>query len=145
MVGDFRFLNLITIKKSFSGPNIPAVQKTSSQFKFRSKIDLELGFNNVRPAPASRPFLTYEYQNQTFRYNVMPLCITNGPYHFGAWALLVVSIIRPLIHRESTNIIKTTLCSRRTHHQSLSMSPFAHILLRILAIINFEKSFRLKV
>lgn len=97
VVGNFEGLNRLSVKDSFVGPSILVIVQSCSKFMFHCKVHLKLGFNNVNVHEASKSLLSFAYNDFFFRYEVMPLGISSGPYTFDNWAKEFSSIVQQFI------------------------------------------------
>lgn len=110
VVGNFKGLNKLTIKESFVGPSISVVVPACSKFLYHTKIDLKLGFNNVLVDEKCKSLLSFCYDGAYFRYNVMPLGISSGPFTFDGWAKEFVRVVQQFLNSFYYSSIRLERC-----------------------------------
>lgn len=97
VVGNFKGLNKLSVKDSFKGPSISTIVPSCSKFLFQTKVDLKLGFNNVNVDDSTKPLLCFSYDGHFFRYEVMSLGISSGPFIFDNWAREFCRVVQMFI------------------------------------------------
>lgn len=142
VVGNFKGLNRLTLKDQFKGPSISEIVPFCAAFLFHTKIDLKLGFNNVKVDPNSKPLLSFQYGNAYYQYQVMPLGISSGPFTFDLWAKLFCNLVQPYLQSKvkyyQDDFLLNDNDPLRLYHSTLI---FAFLLMTCAnSIINWEKS-----
>jgi hypothetical protein len=79
---DYRGLNKCTVKDKFPLPNISELLNDVGGHRYYSTLDLKSGYHQMLLDPDSRDLTTFVCKLGTFRYNVLPFGLTNGPPHF---------------------------------------------------------------
>src|ERR1700719_405650 len=79
---DYRGLNKITRKNRYPIPRIETLVDQLRLAKIYSKIDLCVGYNNVRIAEGDEWKTTFRISYGAFEYLVMPFGLTNAPATF---------------------------------------------------------------
>lgn len=79
---DYRKLNALTKKDVCPLPLIEETLARISKARFFTKIDIRQAFHRIRMNPEHRDYTTFRTRYGTFRYNVLPFGLTNGPATF---------------------------------------------------------------
>ena len=79
---DYRGLNKITRKNRYPIPRIETLVDQLHLAKIYSKINLHVGYNNVRIAEGDEWKTVFRTRYGTFEYFVMPFGLTNAPPTF---------------------------------------------------------------
>jgi hypothetical protein len=82
MCVDYRPLNEVTIKNKYPLPRIGILFDQLTGARVFSKIDLRLGYHQIRIRPEDIPKTTYTTQYGLFEYLVISFGLTNAPAHF---------------------------------------------------------------
>ena len=79
---DYRKLNNVTIKDSYSLPNPNDCLQSLHGSKWFSTLDLASGYWQMEVEPKDRPKTAFTCQSGLFEFNVMPFGLTNAPSSF---------------------------------------------------------------
>jgi hypothetical protein len=79
---DYTSLNEVTIKNKYPLPRIDDLFDQLQGAKYFSKIDLRLGYHQLRIREADIPKMTFITQYGQYEFTVMPLGLTNAPSFF---------------------------------------------------------------
>ena len=79
---DYRKLNSVTIKDSYSLPNPNDCLQSLHGSKWFSTLDLASGYWQMEVDPKDRPKTAFTCQSGLFEFNVMPFGLTNAPSSF---------------------------------------------------------------
>ena len=79
---DYRALNKITIKNRYPLPLSGDLMDRLSQAKYYTKIDLRVGYNNIRIAEGEEWKTAFRTRYGSYEYLVMPFGLTNAPATF---------------------------------------------------------------
>ena len=79
---DYRGLNRVTIKNRYPIPLINNILDRLGKAKLYSKIDLKVGYNNVRIKPGDEWKTAFRTRYGSYEYLVMPFGLTNAPATF---------------------------------------------------------------
>jgi hypothetical protein len=79
---DYRALNKITIKNRYPLPLSGDLTDRLSQAKLYTKIDLRVGYNNIRIAKGEEWKTAFRTRYGSYEYLVMPFGLTNAPATF---------------------------------------------------------------
>ena len=79
---DYRKLNLITRKDRYPIPLVDELMGRLSDAKVYTKLDIRQGFHRIRLDPDSSDLTTFRTRYGTYKYNVLPFGLTNGPAAF---------------------------------------------------------------
>ena len=82
MVIDYQPLNAKTIKNKYPLPRIDILFDQLNGAKFFSKIDLRLGYHQIRTREGNTPKTVFSTQYGSFEYTVMSFGLTNAPAYF---------------------------------------------------------------
>ena len=79
---DYRKLNSITKKDRYPIPLIDELMERLSKAKIFTKLDIRQGFHRIRLDPTAEDLTTFRTRYGTYKYNVVPFGLTNGPAAF---------------------------------------------------------------
>ena len=79
MCVDYRPLNAVTIKNKYSLPRIDTLFDQLASAKVFSKIDLHLGYHQIKIRPQDIPKTTFSTRYGLYEYLVMSFGLTNAP------------------------------------------------------------------
>jgi hypothetical protein len=79
---DYRPLNAITITNKYPLPRIDILFDQLTGAKVFSKIDLRLGYHQIKIHPKDVPMIALSTRYGLYEYLVMPFGLTNAPAHF---------------------------------------------------------------
>ena len=82
MCVDYRPLNVITIKNKYHLPGIDILFDQLARAKVFSKIDLRLGYHQIKIRPKNIPKTTFSTRYSLYEYLVMSFGLTNAPAYF---------------------------------------------------------------
>ena len=79
---DYRPLNSMTIKNKYPLPRIDILFEQLAKAKVFSKIDLRLGYHQIKIRPEDIPKMTFSTRYGLYEYLVMSFGLTNAPAYF---------------------------------------------------------------
>jgi hypothetical protein len=79
---DYRHLNAITIKNKYPLPRIDILFDQLVSAKVFSKVDLCLGYHQIKIYPEDIPKTIFSTRYELYEYLVMSFGLTNAPAHF---------------------------------------------------------------
>ena len=79
---DYRQLNRVTIKNRYPLPRIDELFDHLKEARVYSKIDLHIGYHQLRVREADIPKTTFRTRYEHFEFTVMPSRLTNAPIEF---------------------------------------------------------------
>jgi hypothetical protein len=82
MCVDYRPLNVVIIKNKYSLPRIDILFDQLSKVKVFSKIDLRLGYHQIKIRPQDISKTTFSTRYGLYEYLVMSFSLTNAPAYF---------------------------------------------------------------
>jgi hypothetical protein len=82
MCVDYRPLNVVTIKNKYPLPRIDILFDQLSKVKVFSKIDLRLGYYQIKIMPQDIPKIAFSTKYGLYKYLVMSFGLTNAPVNF---------------------------------------------------------------
>ena len=82
MFVDYRPLNAITIKNKYPLPRINILFDQLAKGKVFSKIDLRLGYHQIKIRPHDIPKIAFSTRYGLYKYLVMSFGLTNAPAFF---------------------------------------------------------------
>ena len=82
MCADYRPLNAVTIKNKYLLPHIDTLFDQLAGAKVFSKIDLWLGYHQIKIRPHDIPKTTFSTRYGLYEYLVMSFGLTNAPAFF---------------------------------------------------------------
>ena len=82
MCVDYRSLNSVTIKNKYPLPCIDILFDQLAKAKVFSKIDLRLGYHQIKIRPKDIPKMAFSTRYGLYEYLVMSFGLTNAPTYF---------------------------------------------------------------
>ena len=82
MCVDYRLLNVVTIKNKYPLPRIDILFDQLAKAKVFSKIDLRLGYHQIKIRPEDIPKIAFSTRYCLYEYLVMSFGLTNAPAYF---------------------------------------------------------------
>jgi hypothetical protein len=82
MCVDYRPLNAVTIKNNYPLPRIDAVFDQLAEAKVFSKINLQLGYHQIKIRPQDIPKIGFSTRYGLYEYLVMSFGLINAPAFF---------------------------------------------------------------
>jgi hypothetical protein len=79
---DYRHLNAVTIKNKYPLPRIDILFDQLVSAKVFSKVDLRLGYHQIKIHPKNVPMTTFSSSYELYEYLLMSFVLTNAPVHF---------------------------------------------------------------
>jgi hypothetical protein len=79
---DYRPLNAITIKNKYLLPHIDILFDQLTDAKVFSKVDLHLGYHQIKIRPEDVPKTAFSTRYGLYEYLVMSFGLTNAPAYF---------------------------------------------------------------
>jgi hypothetical protein len=79
---DYRPLNVITIKNKYPLPHIDILFDELTGAKVFFKIDLHLGYHQIKILPKGIPKIALSTRYELYEYLIMSFDLTNAPAHF---------------------------------------------------------------
>jgi hypothetical protein len=79
---DYRPLNIVTIKNKYPLPRINILFDQLASARVFSKVDLRLGYHQIKIRPKDVPKTTFSTRYGLYEYLVMSFGLTNAPAHF---------------------------------------------------------------
>ena len=79
---DYWKLNSITQKDRYPIPLVDKLMEQLSNAKVYTKLDIWQGFHQIQLDPDSSDLMTFQTWYGTYKYNVLPFRLTNGPATF---------------------------------------------------------------
>ena len=79
---DYRRLNAITRKDRYPLPLVDELMERLAGTKIYTRLDIRQGFHRIRMDPKSSELTTFRTRYGTYKYNVLPFGLTNGPAAF---------------------------------------------------------------
>jgi hypothetical protein len=79
---DYRPLNAITVKNKYPLPHIDILFDQLVSAKVFSKVDLHLGYHQIKIRPEDVPKTAFSTRYVLYEYLVMSFGLTNAPAHF---------------------------------------------------------------
>jgi hypothetical protein len=79
---DYRHLNVITIKNKYPLSHIDILFDELTSAKVFSKIDLHLGYHQIKILPKGIPKIALSTRYGLYEYLIMSFGLTNAPAHF---------------------------------------------------------------
>jgi len=131
MCQDFRGLNKISVKNSYPLPRIDQLLDRLHGATVFSKIDLQMGYNQVRIEPEDIPKTAFRTRYGLYEYLVMPFGMCNAPATFQR---LMNDIFRDhldvfvLVYLDDVLIYSRTLADHKRHlHTVLTLLRRHHL------------------
>ena len=81
-IKDYRPLKVVTIKNKYHLPRIDILFDQLAKAKVFSKIDLRLGYHQIKIRPGDVPKTTFSTRYGLYEYLVMSFGLTNAPAYF---------------------------------------------------------------
>jgi hypothetical protein len=82
LCADYRPLNVITIKNKYPLPHIDILFDELTGAKVFFKIDLHLGYHQIKILPKGIPKIALSTRYGLYEYLIMSFDLTNAPAHF---------------------------------------------------------------
>jgi hypothetical protein len=79
---DYRSLNDVTIKNKYPLPRIDDLFDQMRGARVVSKIDLRLGYHQIKIGPSNIPKTAFSTQYGLYEFTIMSFCLTNAPVYF---------------------------------------------------------------
>jgi hypothetical protein len=79
---DYRHLNAVTIKNKYPLPRIDILFDQLAGAKVFSKVDIRLGYHQIKIRPKNVPMTTFSSRYELYEYLLMSFVLTNAPVHF---------------------------------------------------------------
>jgi hypothetical protein len=79
---NYRPLNAVTIKNKYPLPRIDILFDQLSKANVFSKIDLRLGYHQIKIRPQDIPKIVFSTRYSVYKYLVMSFGLTNTPAYF---------------------------------------------------------------
>ena len=111
---DYRPLNAVTIKNKYPLPRIDVLFDQLARAKIFSKIDLRLGYHQIKIWPCDIPKTAFSTRYGLFEYSVMSFGLTNAPAYC---MYLMNSVFMPELDKSIVVFIDDILIYSKTEDE----------------------------
>lgn len=112
-----------------------------SRFEWKCKIDLTAGFYSTTATESCRHLLGISAPSGTYRYNVMPMGVRNGPSCFSIFVLQLLSLLPQSFHKNVRSFQDDIIIGSESAAKTAYITTqIIQLLTSIGAAVNINKS-----